>query len=155
MQELIIIAIVIVSSFIFWIVSDSISNWGKIANPWLGMLVYTILNPVNWFILYFLIKKYGFRGLLSGFIIAIIIDIFSLPHSIMFMGGLPSDAPLFLYSDTTFYHGLILPIFGAGWLGVFMLYVILPTILIVIAALIVQPKTFVTIFKKQTIESDV
>jgi len=126
-------------SIVYWIFSDSFSNWSMTINPLVALLVGIILNPAYIVLLTFLFNQYSFRGLVAGFLIAISFDIISLGHSILKSGLLPTDGstiPLYTYSDTTIYK--LFPAFLQNQVGVFILYVIIPVLLIYLAFRIIR-----------------
>lgn len=151
LEIFIFLLVLAVVSFVYYFISDAISLWSVYASPWLVILVYTLLNPINWFFIYYLVKDYGLRGLASGLLIAIDVDIISLAHSILRSGGLPQGttaSPLYTLGDTAIYKGLIIPIFGTGWFGVFFMYFIFTVIIAILAALIVDHRIFKKIINK-------
>lgn len=125
------LVLVAIVSLIFWWFSDSFSIWLMNANPFLAMASSLLLNPSYLVLIYILYKQYSYRGIAAGILIALAIDISSLSHSISRFGIPPTDAALYSYSDTTIYK--ILPHFMHNQFGVFVLYVVIPTLLVYIA----------------------
>lgn len=134
-------------AYIFYIISDGFSSWTKTANPFLAMAASIILNPAYIVLIIYLWNQYEFRGLIAGLLVSISIDILSLGHSISSTGLLPQDPAFFTYADTTFFK-LIIP-YVQGTVAVFILYVILPVLLIYLALRIIRrTSSFNKIFKE-------
>jgi hypothetical protein len=126
-------------AFAFWKYSDAFAAWTMTSNIWLVMVVSIVINPAYIFLIITLYHQYNWRGLLSGLIISIAIDIISLTHSILKAGVLPVDStasPLYGYADTTFYKLMYDYIHGPT--AVFILYVVIPTLLIYLALRIIR-----------------
>jgi len=141
---LIVIAIL---SLIFWWYSDIFSAWCVTANPFLVILVTILIHPEYLFLIYFLYKQYSFRGFFSGILISIALDIISLGHSISRAGGLPVDASLFSYTDTSFYT--MLKDLFPGVAGPFVVYVVIPVLLVYISLRIIRKtSSFNKIFRE-------
>jgi hypothetical protein len=124
----------------FWYFSDTFSLWASQTNTWVVMLVSIILNPAYFVLIYWLFKEYGVRGIFSGILISLGIDIISLTHSISKIGILPTGTeslPLYGYSDTLFYKA-ISQFLGAHPFVVFILYVVIPVLLVYLALRVIR-----------------
>jgi len=143
--------VVIIISVISWYFSDSYSIWTSTASPWLAMLANIILNPAYIILILWLWSEYGWRGVISGFLISIAIDIVSLTHSVLKSGMLPTGitaVPLFGYSDTLIYKEII-KILSAGPVAVFITYVVIPVLLVYISLRIIRRNaSFNRLFKE-------
>lgn len=132
--------VLVVISLIFWFFSDIFSTWAATSNAFLVMIVSILLNPAYILLIYWLYTQYSFRGIFSGILISIGIDIISLTHSISKAGTLPlsSEAyPLYGYADTTLYK-IISHLIGSNPAAAFILYVIIPGLLFYIALRIIR-----------------
>lgn len=134
-------------SAVFWWYSDYFSNWSMNANPFLAILVTILIHPEYLFLIYILYTQYQFRGLFSGILISIAFDIISVGHSVLRAGGLPTDPIFYTYTDTIFYKLIY------GWFpgvaGPFIVYVVLPVLLVYLALRIIRRSaSFNKIFKE-------
>lgn len=126
-------------AYLFYIFSDGFSVWLSTTNAWLAMIVAIVLNPAYLLLIYWLYKEYDLRGIASGILISLAIDIISLTHSITNSAILPVDGtalPLYGYSDTTFFK-LIMP-YLHGTTALLVLYVVIPVVLMYLALRIIR-----------------
>jgi hypothetical protein len=137
------VLIFLIFSTVFWLISDPFSLWVSKINPWLALIVTILINPAYILLIYWLYSQYKIRGLISGILISLALDIVSLMHSINFSGILPTNSesiPLYGYADTIIYKGLIqfLPV---GKITVFLLYIVIPTLIIYLSLRIIRRST--------------
>lgn len=145
----IILLIVAGYSIFAWLIGDAFNAWSAKTNPFLAMFVYLIINPLNWYVVYGLTKDYKLKGFITAIIIAIVVDIISLPHSLTINGTVNPEA-LSSYSDMGWWNGLF-HLIHPGILATALLYIVLGLILIIITLIIIKkPKKFVDIFKRAT-----
>lgn len=146
-QAYMILLVVVAVSIAFWYYSDSYSDWSMHANPWLAMVANLVLNPAYIFLIAYLFSKYSWRGLISGLFISIAVDIASLSHSIRMDAMMPNDAAAYSYADTLLFK--IFPSQFHNWFGVFLLYVLVPVLLVYLSFRIIRrTASFNKIFKE-------
>lgn len=150
-QEIIIIlAVLIFFSVIYYIFSDPLVKWISSLNPILVLFITSILSPVYIIFIYFMFRIYGWRGGIAGFLISTASDTISIPHVIL-MNGQFSTISFNLITDGIFYN--LLPnfikheIFGIS-IAVFFVYILIPLALVITALLIVKKGKFKEIFIK-------
>lgn len=137
---------------LFWYISDNFALWSSTSNLWLVLLVNILVNPAYAILIYWLYTQYDWRGIISGLLISIAIDIISIPHSISKLGLLPQSndsLPLYGYSDTTFYKLIYHHI--SGQTGAFILYVVIPIILFYFALRVIRRTSSFNRILKQAI----
>jgi hypothetical protein len=142
--------LITVSGFIYYLLNNEYSLWAYTtgANFWLAVLAYYFLSqPIYVLFLWLMHGKYGGRGFLAAILFMVASDIMSLPHSIpsLWQAGeatpLPSDANLAPYGDWQL--GRFLAVGGVlTFEQVIFIYVILPTLLNLVAFLAVKPKAY-------------
>ncbi len=141
----------LILSTVFWLISDSFSILVSKMNPLLALVVTILINPAYLLLIYWLYTQYKIRGLISGILISLALDIVSLLHSINFSGTLPlsvESLPLYGYADTIIYKGLI-QFLPPGKFTVFLLYIVVPTLIIYLSLLIIRrAKSFNRIMKE-------
>jgi len=140
---IIILAVIVAASFILYSYADQFATWSKQGDPLSVSVAYLLLTPAYILMLILLAKTKGVRGFLAGLLIIVSFDILSFPHYITQTGTLPTEASSYVGLDTIIYRTW--QPFPLGTLGI---YVIVPTILLVIAYEIVSPGTWVTLVKK-------
>lgn len=146
----------LIASIIFFLYSDQLIAYISTLNPIVMLIISYLLSPMFILLLYFLYREYGFLGIISGFIYSIASSIITLPHLIMYSGQ-PSTASLKLFTDNIVFDMLPdsikttvikLPIINEVNLGVFVMYVLIPFAMIIIALMISQKKKGKEIFYK-------
>lgn len=143
----IILLTIIGYAILIWIFGDKLSAWSIHANPFLAVLIYLIINPLNWYVVFTLTRDYKLIGFISSVLIVTIIDIISFPHSLNMNGTINEDA-LSSYSDLGLWNGFFNKI-HPGMLATALLYVLLVIIVIFLLLIIIKkPKKFVDIFKR-------
>jgi len=149
LQSILIFGLITLSGIGYYVLNNYYDAWA--VNPgtnwFLALLVYYFLSqPIYLLVLYFFYDKYGATGLLAGILVMVSLDISSVPHSLpsVWPGHttlIPNDANLAPYADWQLgrllaNHGVI------GFWPLILLYVAIPTILDLIALVIVSPDTY-------------
>jgi hypothetical protein len=146
----------ILFAIVFFLYSDKIVTYVSTLNPIIVLIISVLLNPVYVFLIFSLFQIYGWRGVISGFLISTASDLISLPH-IFTANGQLSNASYNLVTDSTFMHllpdsiksfTLSLPIIGQVSLGVVIIYLIISTALIILSLMVAHNKKFKEIFMK-------
>lgn len=138
---------------IFFIFSDQIVGFISTLSPIMILFVSILISPTYLLFIYFMYKSYGLRGCLGGFLISTAIDLISLPHILLKSGEFSKDS-FSIFTDTVFWgfipnflkQTITLPIVGQINLGVFLVYIVVSTLLIIISLMIVKKKTFKKVF---------
>ncbi|MEK6884564.1 MAG: hypothetical protein AABY22_33335, partial [Nanoarchaeota archaeon] len=125
------VGVFIVFALIFYYYSDAIGILAKNSNPFFALFLNIATSPVYLLLIYWLWGAYKSRGVIAGFLISVAFDIVDVIHSIPRIGTMPSDPALFLYSDTIIYR--LFPEWLRTNVGVFILYIIIPILLVIIA----------------------
>lgn len=113
--------------------APNLTEWGKTSGLIESVIIYIIINPVYIGAIGFLSSKYHLRGFIASLFTIVALDIQSLPHVVV--DGVTQDPTTYLFLDSIFYRN-----FGVG---LFVLYVILPISLMIIAYELVSPGAFV------------
>ena len=154
-----ILVLTFIYSLLMWYFSDSIGPWGTTANPILIVIVNAVTNPIYLgFLLFLIIHSFTVFKLnknslnylkvtIAAIIFALAIDILSPIHSFDINYTLPQSTNVIsIYSDTLL-GSLLAPILQPmKQLGTFILYVVIPFLLVIISLLIVHTKGFLQIF---------
>jgi len=145
-----IIIIFAILSFIFFLYSEKIITAILGLNHFWILLIVPLLNPIYLLFYVSLGKEYGFKGVISSYIISLAVTIISLPHYIQLMGGY-SAGYMKLITDINIWNlipdFLKFTIFGFNF-GSLLLYIIIPLFLIVIALMCLHKKKFKEVFLK-------
>lgn len=144
-QGITIIIIFIISSILAWWFSDSLSSWSISANPFLVLTFYLLTTPAYLTLLLSLTYVRKIAGFFASFFIILSFDIISFPHSFsLTMANLFTGSNLF--SDSILVQ--LMPFLTQiGYFGSFILYVLIPVILMLIALEILGIRTFTKIIK--------
>ena len=140
----------IIFAIIFFIFSDRIVEYISNFNPIVILFLATLLNPIYIIFIWALFKQYGIRGMIAGFLISTASDLISLPHIYTKTGAL-STVSYQLISDSTFWS--LIPSFlkfnidGFNF-GIFLVYVVIASLLVILALMITHKKKFKEIFLK-------
>lgn len=129
----------IAMSIIYWVFSDAISAWSTSANGLAIIFAYFLSNPVYLFLIISMSAWKQLKGFLSSLIIVLAFDIASLPHYIKLAGALPSDASSFFSVEMAIFKTSHI---FASYIGTFIIYVLIPILLMILALEIVGIKTF-------------
>jgi hypothetical protein len=140
---------------VFFIYSDRIVTYLSSLSPLLVLFFSIFISPIYVLFIISLYNQYSFKGALAGYIISLGVDCISIPHIFTKSGEL-STASLNLYTDSVFW-GLMpqflkditinIPYDGQVNLAVFLIYIVFPISLIIIALMIATGKKFPKIFK--------
>jgi len=138
----------IIFSIIFFIYSDWIVEWVSGFNPVVILFLSTLMNPIYIIFILALFESYGFRGMVAGFLISTASDLISLPHIYTKTGELSTISHT-LITDSTFWN--LVPEFfkfridGFNF-GIFLIYVVASSGLVILALMITHKKKFKEIF---------
>ncbi len=157
---LIIIGFFIIAN-IFWVTSDFIGDWAVYGNSFLVVLVDLGLNPYFWALVIVMVEVFlrGFdierdvlnylRVILASIIFSLAVETVTILHSFRMNYTLIGASNVSIYFDTV--TGLLLQslIGGWGYIGTWILYVLIPIIMAILSVFIASPKAFIGIFKKE------
>ena len=150
LQSILIFGLITLTGIGYYVLNNYYDAWAL--NPgtnwFLALLVYYFLSqPLYLLVLYFFYDKYGATGLLAGILVMVSLDISSVPHSLpSVLPGhttlIPNDPNLAPYADWQLgrlfanHAGVI------GFWQLIVLYVVIPTVLDLIALVLVSPDTY-------------
>lgn len=143
-KALAILAVFTIIFYILWSYADAFAQWTKTGDIMSVAVGYMLTNPEHLAIIGFMAKTKGIRGFIASLFVVSAFDIASLAHFITQSGALPNEASSFAGLDTITYRAF----YPNFILGTFGLYVLLPTLLLVIAYEIVSPGTFTSLIKR-------
>jgi len=138
-----ILVLIVLLSLLLYNYADSFAIWAKTGEPVAVSVAYLILTPAYILLLYLLVRTKGPRGFFASLFVITALDILSYPHYVPQAGTMPSDASSYVGLDTILWRSV--PNYPLGTIG---LYVLTPTLLLVIAYEIVAPGTFVSLVRK-------
>jgi hypothetical protein len=141
-----IVAGFIALSVIYWLVSDRISVWSQSASAILVITAYLLSNPTYVFLIYSMTIWKRAKGFISSLLIALAFDITSLPHYLPYRGGLPADPSSYFSVELALAKSGIVGMLGVA--GPFVIYVVVPILLIIVALEIVGIRVFTKIMKE-------
>lgn len=113
--------------------APKITEWSKTAGLVESIIVYIITNPVYMSVFIYLSTQYQLRGFLSSLFIVLALDIQSLPHVVV--DGVTQEPTTYLFIDSIisrYFHT-----------NIFVLYVVLPLVLMFVAYELISPGQFV------------
>ncbi len=148
-RSIIIFALITLTGVGYYILNNYYDSWAfnSGTNWFLAVIVYYFLSqPLYLLILYFFYDRYGVTGVIAGILVMVSLDISSVPHSIpSVLPGhttpIPSDPSLAPYADWQI--GRLLANNGViGFWPMIILYVAIPTLLDLVALLLVSPDTY-------------
>lgn len=149
-QAYVIFLLVTISSIFYYLVNNAYASWAiDPATNWLLEIVvyYFVTQPIYIVFLYLMWDKYSVRGLIAAVLLMVSFDLLSMPHSTQSLFSpsqtttLPNDPNLAPYADWQLGKAI-------AWNGVLtfyvsmFIYILIPTILNLIALLIVKPKVY-------------
>jgi len=126
-------------SFFF---SDSLGNYIMNAPFLIQLILFFVLNPYAVLIALSMYSVYSWRGLISSLFLVSAIEIMWVPHGIMLDGLVPTSPSFFPLLDVIVYKNFY-PLLS-NWI----LYIPLVIGLVAVSLLLVEGRTFVSIFKR-------
>jgi hypothetical protein len=148
-DSLVLFSLITISGIGYYVLNNLYDSWAYDpgTNWFAAILVYYFLSqPLYLLVLYFFWRDFGWKGLIAGVIVMVSLDISSVPHSIpsLWPGQtttIPSDPNLSPYAD--YQIARILAVHGViGFPALIFLYIVLPTVLDLIAVLMVSPEEY-------------
>jgi hypothetical protein len=149
-QSILIFSLITLSGLGYYALNNYYDAWAM--NPgtnwFLALCVYYFLSqPLYLLVLYFFYDKYGTTGVLSGILVMVSLDISSVPHSVpsVWPGrttSVPSDLGLAPYADWQLGRLLANHSGSIGFVHLAILYIAIPTLLDLIALVLVSPDTY-------------
>jgi len=134
---------------VYWLISDKLAVWSTAAPAVLIMLAYFVLNPVYILLIVSLTKWKQWKGLVAALFITLASDIISIPHYLSFrLITLPQDASSYFSAEFALFKAMsIIHTWGAG--ATFIIYVLIPSLFVLIACEIVGIKVVSRIIKEK------
>jgi hypothetical protein len=157
---LIILAVYTAIAVAFWYFSDQIGVWALTANPFIVTLANLVTNPFYLGSIILIIELF-FRGyklhrsffnyarvIVASIFLSLSLDIVSILHSFSANFTVTDGSAISLYFDTVL-GNIIKPYFTSPIFGTFVLYVIIPVLMALIALFIASPSRFLGIVKSE------
>lgn len=132
---------------LLWYLADGFAEWAKTGDPILVAIGYMLTNPEHLAIIFGMTTIKKIRGFIASLFVVSALDIASWAHFITRACVLPMDPSTYAGLDTIVFR-FSLSILGYFPLCTYGLYVILCTLLLVVALEIAYPRSFVSLVKK-------
>ena len=136
---------------VFFLYSEGVVNAVSKLSPIMILILAPFLNPIYLIFIFALYKDYGFKGSIAGFLLAVSTTLISMPHLVTKTGDVVKDTYINLIPDMNFWN--LIPdflkfnIMGVNFASALM-YLGLSTLLVVLALMITNKKSFKAIFLK-------
>lgn len=148
-SAIIIFGLITFSTLGYYLLNNVYDSWAYNPNTNVLLVIlayYTISQPLYLAFLWLIAERFSTRGLVAGILLMVALDVSSVPHSIAsVMPGqtttIPLDPSLAPYADYALARALSNQGIISFWPLIFI-YIILPTILDLIALFLVSPETY-------------
>ena len=141
---------------IFFLYSDPIVIYIAKQHPIITLFLASFLDPIYILFVCSLYKLYGLRGVIAGFLFTVASTLISLPHVILRTGALSQES-FDLVGDVIFYKlvpsslksfSISIPVIGSVNFGVFLVYIVISSGLVLLGLAIGKKKKVREIFMK-------
>ena len=137
-QAALIVGIFVLTTILAYVYAPDIVKWSQTAGFFESTAIYILTNPVYLVLVLYLSHKFHIKGLLASLLVVLALDIQSLPHVVT--DGINTDPATFLFIDSI--------IFRYFHVNLFVLYVVIPIGLMILASEVVSKGMFVRIVRR-------